>query len=402
MRHSVDSTYLTLGARYLRRQIRQLTEQLAGARLGEDVECVHRARVATRRLRTALRMFRDGWSSKRVKRWRREIRRVTESLGAARDKDVQIEFLYGILRAAERPECAPGLVRLLADVQRERDALEPAVLEAAERIEASRVLDEIRSAAKKVISRALPDQEPCGSAAYRQAGRFVLERLEQLLARQQSLDDPQDCEAHHALRIAVKRLRYTLEAAKPLCAGQLDEFLEAARKLQTLLGDVHDCDVWQEQLGEFARRESARVGRRFGSEGRFTRLVPGIEYVRSERAGHRTAVFQELGRCWRELEERQTWQRLKEILRCQAGDDTRQAPAAGQPLAGTSPQAPAVSPGLPAASGQPLGSLPPAVSAASAPAAPAAPAASNGGQRTIPRPKALAEPSRRAMLLARG
>jgi CHAD domain-containing protein len=405
MTHSVDSTYLVLGARYLRRQIRQLTEQLGGASLGEDAECVHRARVASRRLRAALRMFRDGWSRKRAKRWRSEIQRVTESLGAARDKDVQIDFLHGILRTAEKSGSAPGLIQLLVHTQRQRDALEPAVLHAAERIEASRVLDQILSAAKKLISRAGADADEYSPAACRQAGQFVLERLEQLLARQDSLDDPQDCEGHHALRIAVKRLRYTLEVAKPLCPGRLEEFVDAAKRLQTLLGDVHDCDVWQEQLAEFARRESARLTKRFGGQGRFTRLVPGIEFVKCERAAHRAAVFQELVRYWRELDEQKTWQRLRGLVECHAA-----ATDAEPPTSGTEPPRPRVEPpatgpagtvvpGSPSARVSPPSAAgPPSVVPAAA--GPAAPPASNGGQRMIPRPKALGDFSRRPTLLA--
>ena len=213
---------------------------------------------------------------------------------------MQIDFLHGILRTAEKSGSAAGLIQLLVHTQRQRDALEPAVLRAAKRIEASGVLDQILSAAKKLIARGGADADEYSPAACRQAGQFVLERLDQLLARQDCLDDPQDCEGHHALRIAVKRLRDTLEVAKPLCPGQLEEFVDAAKRLQTLLGDVHDCDVWQEQLAEFARRESARLTQRFGGQGRFTRLVPGIELVKCERAEHRAAVFQELVRYWRE------------------------------------------------------------------------------------------------------
>ena len=53
----IDSGYRLLAARYIRRQVRQLAEQLDGVRAAEDIEFVHRARVATRRLRAALRLF---------------------------------------------------------------------------------------------------------------------------------------------------------------------------------------------------------------------------------------------------------------------------------------------------------------------------------------------------------
>ena len=54
---AMDSGYRLLAARYIRRQAKQLAEQFDGIRAAEDIEFVHRARVATRRLRAALRMF---------------------------------------------------------------------------------------------------------------------------------------------------------------------------------------------------------------------------------------------------------------------------------------------------------------------------------------------------------
>ena len=49
-----------------------------------------------------------------MKRWRKQIRRVTEGLGDGHDKDVQIEFLCGILSAVTDKSCFPGIARLLA------------------------------------------------------------------------------------------------------------------------------------------------------------------------------------------------------------------------------------------------------------------------------------------------
>ena len=60
----MDSGYRLLAAKYIRRQAKQLAEQFDGVRAAEDIEFVHRARVATRRLRAALRMFDDCFARK--------------------------------------------------------------------------------------------------------------------------------------------------------------------------------------------------------------------------------------------------------------------------------------------------------------------------------------------------
>jgi CHAD domain-containing protein len=45
----------------------------------------------------------------------------------------------------------------------------------------------------------------------------------------------------HRLRLASKRLRYTLELFRPLYPAALEERLDALKKLQDFLGDVNDA-----------------------------------------------------------------------------------------------------------------------------------------------------------------
>jgi len=56
---SADQGYRLRAAGYLRKQVKRLAAQLAGARSGDNPECVHQARVASRRLRAGLRVVRE-------------------------------------------------------------------------------------------------------------------------------------------------------------------------------------------------------------------------------------------------------------------------------------------------------------------------------------------------------
>jgi CHAD domain-containing protein len=92
-----------------------LVEQDPGIRLGGDSEHVHKARVATRRLRSDLRTFRPvldrGW----VGRMREELRWVGAALGAVRDADVLLEELRS--QGASLPKLdAPAAEALLAQL----------------------------------------------------------------------------------------------------------------------------------------------------------------------------------------------------------------------------------------------------------------------------------------------
>ncbi len=84
-----------------------------------DVDGVHDARVATRRLRAALEIFAPSFPRKRHKRLLREVKALADALGARRDPDValgRLEKLAGDLPEHEAAEIR-GLIGELRDEQ---------------------------------------------------------------------------------------------------------------------------------------------------------------------------------------------------------------------------------------------------------------------------------------------
>jgi hypothetical protein len=55
--------------------------------------------------------------------------------------------------------------------------------------------------------------------------------------------DPRNVEDLHDMRIAAKRLRYVLELTTPVFGAPAEDAAKRAKKLQDLLGEIHDCDV---------------------------------------------------------------------------------------------------------------------------------------------------------------
>jgi CHAD domain-containing protein len=332
----MDAGYRALAAKYIRRQAKQLVEQLDGLRAAEDIEFVHRARVATRRLRAALRLFGECFPCKQLRRWRKAIGRTTAKLGDARDRDVQIEFLCGILSALGAKECFPGISRLLVEIERDRERLQRKVVKAVDRLEAKGILRHVRRVSKKLVpEEASPAEDVPSPDACTQTRQHILEQLDELLSHQDSLASPDDCERHHAMRIAAKRLRYTLEIARPVYPGRLDEAIEATKRVQSLLGDVHDCDVWAGHLDAFALEERRRLIKLFGHAGRFARLLPGIDYLRQDRRDHRQAVFGQLVAYWAQLGQRRLWDSLRGAVLAhgQTADVTAGEPVVAEPAA---------------------------------------------------------------------
>lgn len=312
---TADEGICVLAAKHFRQQALRLSAQFEGIRAAEDIECIHRARVASRRLRAGLRMFQDHLQPAVYRRWRRHIRRVTSGLGDARDKDVQIEFLCRAFCELQEAPLFPGVARLLAGLEKQRERLQPKVVKAVDRIERSRVLDEMQAALKEVRGTGKSDKAiPRSTAVYREAEQRINAQLDELLGHEAGLADPSASAEHHAMRIAAKRLRYTIEIVNTVYDKSLGAMLKAVKRIQTLLGDIHDCDVWAARLDAFAQRQRQRIIDRFGHEGPYARLAAGIRHLHEARAHDREVLFCELADYWVELTRQGAWDELRRLV----------------------------------------------------------------------------------------
>ena len=103
-----DAGYCVFGATLLTDLVVAFTAETGGVREGADIEYIHRMRVATRRLRAALPLFRDCYTKVEYRRWFSSIKAITQALGEARDADVQIAFLDQYLHGISGPASGPS------------------------------------------------------------------------------------------------------------------------------------------------------------------------------------------------------------------------------------------------------------------------------------------------------
>lgn len=73
--------------------------------------------------------------------------------------------------------------------------------------------------------------------------RIVSTRLDELRGFSAAALAPDASEAQHDMRIAAKRLRYALELFAPCLGERAEVARQAAKRLQSVLGDLHDCDL---------------------------------------------------------------------------------------------------------------------------------------------------------------
>ncbi len=217
----------------------------------EDPKRLHAFRVAIRRLRSLLRSYKPWIGRVAGGRVRRELRELTRETNAARDAEVQLEWLagqYASLDRVERPGCR-WLIRKL-DGRKRR---------------AYRAIDdhyaaEAAEVAKRIRSR-FKDREDSEPVAYREATAGLLEvGAARMRARLEAIAGVDDVKNVHRSRILVKRLRYLVEPLRK----ELPEARDAVRmlqQLQDLLGDLHDRHILEAELArdvEDAAREKAR------------------------------------------------------------------------------------------------------------------------------------------------
>jgi CHAD domain-containing protein len=102
----------------MRRHLDAMKAHEPGVRLGDDPEELHQMRTATRRLRALLRAVRETFDPEEIARLRSELKWLGLTLGAARDADVQRDYLRGLSHLTRGERAAvQGLLRAL---ERER------------------------------------------------------------------------------------------------------------------------------------------------------------------------------------------------------------------------------------------------------------------------------------------
>ena len=311
----LDDGYCLFGTETLLRRLQKLTKEIGGVREGKDIEYVHRMRVASRRIRSALMLFGDCFSDKDVRRWNKEMRRVRRALGAARDLDVQMDFLRTFLGKLTKRSYRPGIKRLLLRLQQRREKLQAKVVKSMDRLEASGVLNQMGKALRSNRVRArMKHTDEHSPYVYQQAYLNISLRLEDMLAFEPYVNLPDHQEELHAMRIAAKNLRYTMEIFEPLYDGKLKPYIQVMRRIQTLLGDFHDCHVWIEFLPKFLAQEEKRTQKYYGHLRTFGRLRSGILYLEQDRKSHMMKVYQEFASYWQELHDADTWRGLLELV----------------------------------------------------------------------------------------
>jgi CHAD domain-containing protein len=267
-----------------------------------DPEGVHSMRVASRRLRSALRDFTPHLRKRALSGVLKELKDIADALGEVRDQDVAIMALEKIVNHAPT-ELAPALHEFIGAKREIRDRAREELKATLEQTE----LKQLESTFIASVDEATATRDPAKpQITFQEMSRVViLGRLKELEKLSVGLFQPFEIETLHDMRIAAKRLRYAIELFQQCWRRSIASYAKRSARIQTALGDVHDCDVWMESVGK-----EILSARKQKQPDRVAALMWLLSYLMKLRTKHLRDAFA----CWRDWETQDVSGKLREIL----------------------------------------------------------------------------------------
>jgi CHAD domain-containing protein len=238
----------------MRDQARVVRERHRAVLEAVDPEAVHDLRVALRRLRVWGRLLPrapDQDALRPTDDQERESGWLWDRLGAVRDLEVQQALVEGLVSRKKKRsggKAAEAINRELARRHRARKLGLMATLRS------GRVRDLVEGLADRLDAPPEPVKGRMLTAAAEEAVPAVRRRLKRVRRLGDTITECSPPEQLHRLRLRTKRLRYAAELVEDLQPGRLDGLVDAAARLQDLLGQQHDWIVVAGYLTDAGRR----------------------------------------------------------------------------------------------------------------------------------------------------
>ena len=274
-------------------------------------EGVHDMRVWSRRLRSALNDFEPHRRKSALPI--SKVRTIAKSLGGVRDQDVAIAALEK-LAAEARGKAGDGIEMLTAERRARREqartALEKAVsVEAIKslRDQFERKLQGVKATPRKSVTTEPADSGPTFGSL---GPQIVNARLKDLRKAGPDIYSPYLIKELHELRILAKRLRYAVDLFAACGGDELTAMAKEIAQLQTSLGELHDCDVWIEDLGARLKK----IASRDQSDRETVVLRVGCSWLLKHFATVRAEHYRDALSRWQQWEEDGFWDKLKTTL----------------------------------------------------------------------------------------
>jgi len=222
--------------------MKRTLEELAELRANPSARAVHDFRVALRRCRSVAAAVLEIDPHPDWDEMRGCARKVFRSMGGLRDAQIMEAWLCELGPQDDAVKSA-----LLASLQREQQIAQLKALHLAGRFDEKHWSE---------LARTLPARLRKIPADGDAARCLALERLDEAKELHRRALRTERPEPWHELRVGIKRFRYTLELLVPSLHVK---WIDSLKRVQDVLGDLHDLDMLQEKISEGRARFDAEL-----------------------------------------------------------------------------------------------------------------------------------------------
>lgn len=232
------------------------------ARTKASEKSIHDLRVNTRRLIATLGLMRALSRDTEITDLQRRVKKILKSMGPLRDIQVQLEGI------SEMPESD-----ILQDFTR--------TLQRREKKEIKAIRAQLKQGRKRSLSKQISriqgglvkrEQRADATKAKRAVERILASRRDEFITshRRFSGDDV----TLHEMRIALKKLRYAVEAAQPMLNGSAKRSAVKMHDFQQLMGNTRDIEILRTELEKWADKKGKKLA-----------VVPVLDQLREKQEG---------------------------------------------------------------------------------------------------------------------
>jgi CHAD domain-containing protein len=218
------------------------------ARAKASEKAVHDLRVNTRRLTATLELTRSLSKHEEILKLQRRFKKVLKAMGPLRDAQVQLKGISKVRQAGPIVAFHRSLRRR---ARRETGKISKNLKPAAK----TRLTESV----KVVRSEFVRLHDKLGSERMNVAVERVLRSRRSEYVKTRKQFKPSDEETLHDMRIALKKLRYIVEAAAPILGEHAAQPARKMQELQTLLGDARDLELLRTRLEKWAAKRGKKI-----------------------------------------------------------------------------------------------------------------------------------------------
>lgn len=295
------------GYKFIREQLSRIKELRDAVAENKDIEDLHKMRVASRKILSAVYLFENYFRKNMFFEWESKVKKLAKALGKPRDLDVQMLFLDEFMQKHRKESVTLAVGRMKVRLKQRREKLQNRMIKNIDLF--------LKDISDNPFSKAYDNSKQENEDINADINSLIEKKLSRMKMFEPYIFNIDNVDELHELRKANKLLRYALEIFNPYYGYKLDPFIEQMSAAQDKLGLIHDYDVWQDIIPEFSEKEKVKILKFYGEITPFYSLEPGINYFLEKIKEERIKEYNNFITEWNKLNGENFTGKLLEVIR---------------------------------------------------------------------------------------